>query len=311
MRMFRMTAVAAVALALVAGACGSSKKSSSSSSSSSSNGTKATITIGSANFSESTIMAEAYAGALEAKGYKVNRKYNLGAREVYYPAASGGSIDLFPDYAATLLEYVDKGTGLATSDAKVTVDKLNSQMATAGLTALTASPAIDANAFAVTKATADKYKLTKLSDLAAVAGQLKLGAPAECAQRPYCAVGLKNVYGITFKELLPFKFDSPEVKTALKNGNVDVAELGTTDGTVDQDGFVILQDDKNLQLADNLTPVIRTKVLTDDIKATLNKVSAAMTTSALAALDKRADVDKEDPETVAHSWLTSEGIVKK
>jgi len=184
-------------------------------------------------------------------------------------------------------------------------------MASAGLTALTASPAIDANAFAVTKATADKFHLTKLSDLAAVAGQLKLGAPAECAQRPYCALGLKNVYGITFKELLPFKFDSPEVKTALKNGNVDVAELGTTDGTVDSDGFVILQDDKNLQLADNLTPVIRTKVLTADIRATLNRVSAAMTTSALAGLDKRADVDKEDPETVAHSWLTSEGIVKK
>jgi osmoprotectant transport system substrate-binding protein len=230
---------------------------------------------------------------------------------VYYPAATGGSIDLFPDYAATLLEYVDKGTGLATASAKETVDKLNAQLSSAGLTALDASPALDANAFAVTKATADKYHLTKLSDLAAVAGQLKLGAPAECAQRPYCALGLKNVYGINFKELLPFKFDSPEVKTALKNGNVDVAELGTTDGTVDADGFVILQDDKNLQLADNLTPVIRTKVLTEDIKATLNKVSASMTTSELAALDKRADVDKEDPETVAHSWLTSKGIVKK
>ncbi|MBV8693200.1 MAG: ABC transporter substrate-binding protein [Actinobacteria bacterium] len=307
MRMYRYVVVSTVALALVAGACGSSKKSSSPSSSTS---TKTTLTIGSANFSESTIMAEAYAGALEAKGYKVNRKYNLGAREVYYPAATGGNIDLFPDYAATLLEYVDKGTGLATADAKETVDKLNAQIGSAGLTALEASPAIDANAFAVTKATADKYHLTKLSDLAAVAGQLKLGAPAECAQRPYCALGLKSVYGITFKELLPFKFDSPEVKTALKNGNVDVAELGTTDGTVDQDGFVILQDDKHLQLADNLTPVIRTKALNDEIKTTLNKVSAAMSTSELAALDKRADVDKEDPETVAHSWLKSEGFVK-
>lgn len=306
MRMYRMAAVAAVTLALVAGACGSSKKSSSSSS-----GSKPTITIGSANFSESTIMAEAYAGALEAKGYKVTRKFNLGAREVYYPAATGGSIDLFPDYAATLLEYVDKNTGLATSAAKQTVDKLNTQMSSAGLTALEPSPALDANAFAVTKATADRYHLTKLSDLAAVAGQLKLGAPAECAQRPYCGLGLKNVYGITFKELLPFKFDSPEVKTALKNGNVDVAELGTTDGTVDEDGFVILQDDKHLQLADNLTPVIRTKVLNSEIRTILNGVSAKMTTSALAALDKRADVDKEDPETVAHSWLTSEGIVKK
>jgi osmoprotectant transport system substrate-binding protein len=307
MRMYRWAVVAAVSAALVAGACGKS-----SSSSSSSGASKATtITVGSADFSESTIMAEVYAGALEAKGYKVARKFNLGARDVYFPAAKGGQIDLFPDYAATLLEYVDKSAGLATSDATATVSKLNSQLSGSGLTALQPSPALDANAFAVTKATADKYHLTKLSDLAPVAGQLKLGAPAECAQRPYCALGLKNTYGITFKELLPFKFDSPEVKTALKNGNVDVAELGTTDGTVQQDGFVILEDDKHLQLADNLTPVIRTKVLTDDIKSTLNKVSATMTTIDLSGLDKRADVDKEDPQTVAHSWLTSHGFVKK
>jgi osmoprotectant transport system substrate-binding protein len=256
-------------------------------------------------------MAEVYAGALEAKGYTVTRKLRLGTRETYEPAAEQGQIDLFPDYAATLLEFVNKNANQATSDPQATVDKLRTALSPKGLTALDPAPALDANAFAVTKATADKYHLTKLSDLKAVSAQLKLGAPAECANRPYCALGLKNTYGITFKELVPLGFDSPEVKTALKNGNVDVAEVGTTDGTLESLGFVVLEDDKHLQLADVLTPIIRTKALTGEIKTTLNKVSAAMTTSELAALDKRADVDKEDPETVAHSWLTSKGFVKK
>jgi len=302
-RIPRIAVVAVAVLALVAGACGKSKSSSSAAA-------RTTITVGSANFSESTIMAEVYAGALEAKGYKIVRKYNLGAREVYFPAAKAGQINLFADYAATLLEFVDNNAGKATSDAAVTVSRLKTELAPDGLTALTASPALDANAFAVTKALADKDHLTKLSDLAPYASQLKLGAPAECATRQYCALGLKSVYGINFKELLPFTFDSPEVKTALKNGNVDVAELGTTDGTVTQDGFVILQDDKHLQLADNLTPIISTKLLTSDIQSILDKVSAAMTTTDLAGLDKRADVDKEDPTTVAHSWLTSHGFTK-
>ena len=307
MRIHRMTRAMALGLVLVVAlsACGKSKSSSSAAAK------KTTITVGSEKFSESVIMAEVYAGALEAKGYTVNRKLRLGTREVYEPAAEQGTIDLFPDYAATLLEFVNKAAGEATGDPAATLAKLRTRLEPKGLTALDAAPALDANAFAVTKATADKYHLTKMSDLAAVAGQLKLGAPAECAQRPYCGVGLKNTYGITFKEIVPLGFDSPEVKEALKNGNVDVAEVGTTDGTLVSLGFVVLQDDKHLQPADVLTPIIRTKVLTDDIKATLNKVSAAMTTSELAALDKRADVDKEDPETVAHSWLTSKGFVKK
>ena len=229
MRIHRMARVTAVGLVVVLalGACGKSK----SSSSSSTTAKKATITVGSEKFSESVIMAEVYAGALEAKGYTVTRKLRLGTREVYEPAAEQGAIDLFPDYAATLLEFVNKNANEATSDPQATVTKLRTRLEPKGLTALDPAPALDANAFAVTKATADKYHLTKLSDLAAVSANMKLGAPAECANRPYCALGLKNTYGITFKELVPLGFDSPEVKDALKNGNVDVAEVGTTDGT--------------------------------------------------------------------------------
>src|SRR2546421_4555590 len=131
-------------------------------------------------------MAEVYAGALEAEGYTVTRKLRLGTREVYEPAAEQGTIDLFPDYAATLLEFLNKSANEATSDPQATAAKLRTRLEPKGLTALDPAPALDANAFAVTKATADKYHLTKMSDLAAVAGQMKLGAPAECATRPYC-----------------------------------------------------------------------------------------------------------------------------
>src|SRR5579864_4526509 len=163
MRIRRLAKAAAVGLVVVVAmsACGKS-------SSSSSAAKKTTITVGSEKFSESVIMAEVYAEALEAKGYTVNRKLRLGTREVYEPAAEQGTIDLFPDYAATLLEFINKNAGEATSDPTVTVDKLRTRLAPKGLTALNPAPALDANAFAVTKATADKYHLTKLSDLAAV-----------------------------------------------------------------------------------------------------------------------------------------------
>jgi osmoprotectant transport system substrate-binding protein len=116
------------------------------------------------------------------------------------------------------------------------------------------------------------------------------------------------VYGLTFKEYVPLDFDGPLTKAALKNGSVQVGELGTTDGTVDDNGFVILEDDKHLQNADNITPILQTKILNDELKALINRVSAALTTKDLATLDKRADVDKEDPEVVADSWVKTHGF---
>jgi osmoprotectant transport system substrate-binding protein len=207
-----------------------------------------------------------------------------------------------------MLEFINKNAGEASPDAAATVAKLNSHISAKGLTALDAAPAIDANAFAVTKTNADKYHLTKISDLAPLASQWKLGAPAECKTRKFCGLGLQTVYGLTFKEYVPLDFDGPLTKGALKKGDVQVGELGTTDGTVDDNGFVILEDDKHLQNADNITPIVKTSILTDDLKALINRVSAALTTKDLAALDKRADVGKEDPEVVADSWVKTHGF---
>jgi osmoprotectant transport system substrate-binding protein len=306
----RVAGAAIVGLALVAGACSSSGGSSKTTA-----GTTATtaaakpdITIGSEKFSESIIVNEIYAKALESAGYKVTRKFRLGTRETYEPALERGEITMVADYAATLLEFVDKNAGEATPDAAATVAKLNSHLSAKGLTALDPAPAIDANAFAVTKTNADRYHLTKISDLKPLASQWKLGAPPECKTRKFCGLGLQTVYGLTFKGYVPLDFDGPLTKGALKKGDVQVGELGTTDGTVDDNGFVILEDDKHLQNADNITPVLQTKLLNDDLKALINRVSAALLTKDLATLDKRADVDKEDPEVVADSWVRTHGF---
>src|SRR5207248_1567446 len=152
-------------------------------------------------------------------GFNVQRKLRLGTREIYEPALERGEINLVPDYAATLLEFLNKDAGEASPDPTDTVKKLRARLAPKGLVALEPSTALDANAFGVTKATAAKYHLTKLSDLAPIAGQLTLGAPPECPTRPFCGKGLEDKYGIKFKAFKPLDFDGPLTKAALKNGS--------------------------------------------------------------------------------------------
>jgi osmoprotectant transport system substrate-binding protein len=291
-----------VGLALVAAGCSDDKKTTTTGT----GAAKGNVTIGAFNFSESAILAGIYEGALKADGFTVTVRPNLGNREVVEPALERGEIDLYPGYAATELEFLNKGAG----EASATVAKLRSRLEPKGITALEPSPAIDANAFAVTKATADKYKLKKMSDLAAVASQLVLGGPPECPTRPFCAPGLTKTYGATFKEFKPLDAGGPLSKAALEKGDVDVALIFSSDGSVPAKGFVILEDDKHLQNADNVVPVIRVQAATEAARQVLNKVSAALTTEELTQLNKRGDVDKEDPEVLAQEWLKQHGFAK-
>jgi osmoprotectant transport system substrate-binding protein len=303
----RARSIVAVSVgALVLVACGSDSSPSSKSK---------TVVIGSAPFSESVIVANMYAGALQNEGYQVTVRRGLGQREIYLPALEKGGaqngIDLVPEYAGTLLEYVNKGAGEASGNLDDTVAKLRSRLDTIGLTALNPSPAADQNAFAVSKATADKYKLKKLSDLTPIAGQLTLGAGPECPTRPFCQPGLEKTYGLKFKTFRPL--DSGGVKTmeALTSGDIDVGLVFSSDGAVAARNLVVLEDDKKLQTVDNIIPAIRKDIVDDDIRTTLNKVSAQMTTEDLIQLNRRADVDKTDPEALAKEWLTQHGFVKK
>ncbi|MGH9282508.1 MAG: ABC transporter substrate-binding protein, partial [Acidimicrobiales bacterium] len=188
---------------------------------------------------------------------------------------------------------------------EATTQKLRERLSSKQLTALEPSAAIDANAFAVTKATADRLKVAKLSDLAPLAGDLVLGGPPECPQRPFCQVGLEQTYGLRFKSFKALDAGGPLSKTALENGDVDVALIFSSDGAIVARNFVVLEDDKKLQNADNVVPVLRTEVATDEVKEILDDISAKLTTEDLTELNKRADVDKEDPDALAGEWLES------
>jgi osmoprotectant transport system substrate-binding protein len=269
-----------------------------------------TITIGAFNFSESAILAAIYEGALEAEGFTVTVRPNLGSREVVAPALERGEINLYPGYAATELEFFNKGAGEASPDPQATVQRLRTHLEPKGITALDASPAIDANAFAVTRATAERYNLRKLSDLAPVAGQLVLGGPPECPTRPFCALGLEQTYGIKFREFKQLDAGGPLSKSALERGDVDVALIFSSDGAIPARGFVVLEDDKKLQNADNVVPIITTRAATDDVRRVLNRVSAALTTEELTQMNKRAELDKEDPSVLAEGWLRENGFTR-
>lgn len=302
-------AVFVVVVAFVGSACGSDNKKSATKTKAASS---STIVIGSAPFSESVILANIYGKALAGDGVKVTLKTGLGQREVYEPALERGGrnsgIDLVPEYVGTLLEFLNKNAGEASGELQPTVDKLRARLESKGLTALDASLAADQNAFAVTRATADTRHLAKLSDLAPIGNQLTLGAGSECPTRPFCIPGLEKTYGIKFKTFRVLDSGGPKTKDALTAGDIDVGLVFSSDGAVAARNFVILDDDKHLQSVDNVIPVIRNEALNDKVRAVLNRVSAALTTSELSGLNKRADVDKQDPDVLAAEWLKSKGL---
>jgi osmoprotectant transport system substrate-binding protein len=264
---------------------------------------KGTITVAGFNFPESSILAELYGQALAHDGYTVNYKLLLGTREVVAPAIKSGQIDLYPGYAATELEYYNSGAGEATGDVTATTAKLNGHLQSLGLEALTPSAAVDQNAFAVTKATATKYSLTKLSDLTPIGNQLVLGAGPECPTRPFCQPGLKTTYGITFKDFKALDTDGPLTRAAFKNGSIQVGLVFSSDADLNQLGLVVLQDDKHLENADNVVPIIRQTVVTSEVSTVLNKIDAGLTTADLVTMNGQVELLHQDADAVAAAYL--------
>jgi osmoprotectant transport system substrate-binding protein len=274
---------------------------------------KPDVIVGSTNFYEQVTLGEIFAQILEANGYKVTRKFNLGNREIVQPALQSGQIDILAEYEATLVRFLDK-TADPTTDKTQAQKVLQGLLDAKGLTALDPADATDQNGFAVTKDTAAKLNLKKLSDLAPVAKDLVLGGPAECPQRPFCAVGLKDKYGIVFKDFKALDAGGPLTVAALEGKQIDVALIFTSDPSITAKGFVLLEDDKHLQLADNLVPVVRKDLLAKDasggIKDLLNKVSAKLSQSELGDINKQVSIDKKDSKDVAAAWLKKQGLIK-
>jgi osmoprotectant transport system substrate-binding protein len=290
-----------------AGASASSSSSASSGAGPLSGGTSSgSVIIGSANFPENEVLAEVYALALQKAGVKVTTKLNIGAREVYYPQVEKGALTIIPEYNGTLLTVeVDK-----TSAAKTTadVDAALAAKLPSTLTVLNPAPAQDSDSITVSQATAAKYHLKSIADLTPVASQLVLGGPPEFKTRTDGVIGLKSVYGLTFKGFDPLDESGPITLSALTSGKVQAADVFTTTPQIISDKLVSLADPKNLFAAQNVIPLVYKPALTPTISATLNAVDAKLTTSALLALDVKVIVDKQDYTTAAQQWLQSVGL---
>jgi osmoprotectant transport system substrate-binding protein len=273
-----------------------------------------TIRLGSDGFYEAKLMAEIYGQALEANGYTVDRTaIGIGARKVSAPALESGQFDLKPEYIGSGLAFYDPGA--QTGDPKVNAAALSAVLAGkgGGITVLQFSPAADQNAFVVRKETADQYKLTKMSDLTAVAGKLKFGVATDCPTNPVCGKALKDAYGIDVANATKLSACDTPMAQALKGKTIDVAELCSTQPDIAVNGWVVLQDDKATQPADNIAPLVRNDLLAkladkNGFVNILNQVSAAMDTATLTDLGKQIAVDNKDIAAVATAWLQSKNL---
>lgn len=294
-----ITLAAAAALTLTA--CGGDPMSSSNTQTAASGDS---IIVGSADFPESQLIAKIYAEALKSKGVQVTEKPSIGSREVTIPALKDGSIDLMPEYGGALLQYLDSATNAVSSEevAKELATKIP-----AGLTMLTPSEAEDKDVLAVKKETADQHNLKSISDLQPVAKDLVLGGPPEWKTRINGVAGLKSVYGLEFKEFSALDAGGPLTLNALLSGQVQVADIFSTDPALAANNLVALEDDKNLFLSENIVPVINEKKSTATVKEVLDKVSAALTTEDLIEMNGRV-AKFEDIGEIAKDWLKSNNL---
>ncbi len=302
----RLTAVAAVvAVLLPLSACGGDPTSTTASS-----GDSSTITVGSANFPENELLAEMYAQALEAQDVKVTRKFNIGARELYLKALEDGSIDLLPEYNGALLAALSpKGEVPQSVSTPDEVYDALQKVLPKGTQTLPQSAAEDKDTLTVTEETASKYDLKTIGDLKPVAGQMSLAAAPEFDKRYQGVVGLEKVYGVKFKEFKALDAGGPLTKAALEKGDVQVANIFSTDSAIETENLVVLEDTKNLFLAQNILPLITKAKVNGTVEDALNKVSEALTTEDLTKYLAKVQVDKQDPATVAKEYLSDKKLV--
>jgi osmoprotectant transport system substrate-binding protein len=298
------TALAALALA----ACGANNNPTAPAgggggSSTGSGGGSGSITVGSADFSESQVLGEIYAGALKAKGITVSTKPNIGSRDVYIKALEDGSIDIVPEYTGSLLTFL-KGTP-PSQDPDAVYATLKTTLPPT-LVVLNKSTAEDKNSMVVTKDTAAKFSLKSIADLAAHQADITVAAPPAFQSRQQGLVGLKSEYSFTPANFLPLK--GAAVVNALLNNQAQAANIFSTDPSISTNGFVTLEDPKLLFGSDNVVPLLRKDKVNDTITAALNAVSAKIDTATLTDLVKQVDVDKKDASAVAKDFLSKNGL---
>ncbi|MEU9121215.1 ABC transporter substrate-binding protein [Streptomyces sp. NPDC048506] len=316
-RAARTALVAGTAVALAAGLAACGGQSLEEKGGANGKGGKGEIVIGSAGFTESKVLAEIYSRLLADAGYRP-RVQTLANRELYEPALEKGQIDVVPEYASTLAEFLNakkngsKAEPVASSDIDKTVAALKKLAGPRGLKVLPAGAATDQNAFAVSKEFAAERHLKTLSDLGKSKQKVKLASGEECETRVFCKPGLEKTYGIDITGLDPKGVGTPQAKQAVKDGTDQLVLTTTTDATLDNFGLVLLKDDKKLQNADNVLPVVNAKSAGDkEIETALGKLTRTLTTEDLINLNRKVDAERLKPADVAQAYLEAKGLVQK
>ncbi|MFF9424976.1 ABC transporter substrate-binding protein [Streptomyces sp. NPDC014746] len=275
------------------------------------------LVVGSAGFTESDLLAQMYALLLQEAGYRT-RILSVTNRELYEPALENGQIDVVPEYAATFADWLNaKVNGadaptVGSPDLTATMKALRALAEPRGLTVLDPGRAVDQNAFAVAADYAAEHRLKTLGDLGAARLPVRLAAGDECVQRPYCAPGLKKVYGIDVTAVDPKGVGTTQAKQAVQSGQDQLVLTTTTDATLDAFGLVLLTDDKHLQNADFIVPVVnRARAGSPAVTRALARLAAVLTTADLAHLNEQVDSWRRLPEDVARAYLTDKGLLPR
>jgi osmoprotectant transport system substrate-binding protein len=317
MKRTRLLAAVAV-LALVAGACGDDDDSATGDDAAGDDSAAGdlsgqSVNIGSANFPESVLLAEIYAGALEAAGADVNVTPNIGSREVYYPAIETGEIDLLPEYTNSLLSFVLRQDDPDASPEATNVEEQLAELEDAlpdNLTVLTPSTAEDKDVIVCNQETIDQYGFSDLSGLAEVSGEITLGGPPEFAERsPFGIPGFQAFYGAEFAEFVPLEI-GPPIVDALNANAINCGNLFSTDAAITENDLTSLEDDMNIVPNEAVLPLIDVEKATPEVTAVLDEVSAALDTEGLTELNFEVQAEGLAEAEVAARWLDDNGFTE-
>ena len=274
---------------------------------------RGTVVVASFNFPESELLAAIYALAIEHAGIPVRLELDLGPRELVQPALEQGRVDVVPEYLGTALTSLEPHARVAMRDPAAVWRALARAFARWHVQVLAPAAAQDQNGIVVTRATARRLRLATVSDLGRVASRLILGGPPECPSRPYCLPGLRTLYGLRFASFLPLDTEQQRV-TALRDGVVNVAVLFTTDGYLAPGDLVLLFDDRHLQPAENVVPVISANAVARygrRLVNAVNTVSARLTSKGLLLLNWRVEIAGKNVLAEARGWLERQGVLPR
>ncbi|MEU0780991.1 ABC transporter substrate-binding protein [Streptomyces sp. NPDC006173] len=306
----------ALATALLAGGCSTGPSLETQGDVTAPPGDSKNLTVGSAGFTESDLLAQMYSLLLEQAGYKTSM-LTVANRELYEPALESGQIDVVAEYAATFADWLNAKTNgadappVGSPDLDATMTALRKLATPRGLTVLDPGRAVDQNAFAVTKEYAREHHLKTLSDLGRSGLEVRLAAGDECVERPYCEPGLRKTYGIDITGVDPKGVGTTQAKKAVQNGQDQMVLTTTTDATLDEFGLVLLADDKHLQNADYLVPVVnRARAGGAGTTKALDQLNEVLTTADLATMNEQVDSWRRLPEDVARTYLKDKGLLK-